>query len=407
MDYVIQPRDRALFKRCRRAWDFGARTRRNLEPARSPADRAVDRAVDKALHDALAVYYFPGMWDWQPGIVLPLVYQAFDRSVREQRAGSEPTTAEQESIRRGRLLLERYAVWAPSVDRFAPVRVDCDVDVQVPDPRFPGQAVTVGEAGSAGPEVGQAVGVPAVGGAVRYQDRVDLVVIDEHNTYWVVSHRVVRGGWPDTGQLLLDEQCVAWCWAWEMSYPGMRVAGTIYNELHIDALSAGPGPAGPGTTGQPSRDAAAGPRSAVTQHREAYAPPTPPRHPPPGTPRLSQQGVGAFRRTQIRRTGAEFAEFGSRLGLEALDMTDPRLPLYPNPSPVNCAACAYRTPCIAVNEGADAEAVLATSYRVRPPEPVQEGRLGGSSWSMGRGAAPPRFSRGGDSPEDEPGPPGS
>jgi hypothetical protein len=300
--------------------DYGGSTPQ--APGAAGAYPPVDRAVDGALHDALAVYYFPGMWDWQPAIVLPLVNQAFDRSVREQRAGSELTTAEQESIRRGRLLLERYAVWAPSVDRFAPVRVDCDVDVQVPDPRFPGQAVTVGEAGSAGAEVGgavggpavggpavggPAVGGPAVGGAVRYQDRVDLVVIDEHNTYWVVSHRVVRGGWPDTGQLLLDEQCVAWCWAWEMSYPGMRVAGTIYNELHIDAL-AGP----PAAPGQPSPGAAAGPRSAVTQHREAYAPPTPPRHPPPGT-----------------------------------------------------------------------------------PEPVEEGRLGGSSWSMGRGAAPPRFSRGG------------
>ena len=33
MDYVFTAADRALFKRCRRAWDFGGTNRGNLEPA--------------------------------------------------------------------------------------------------------------------------------------------------------------------------------------------------------------------------------------------------------------------------------------------------------------------------------------------------------------------------------------
>ena len=31
-------------------------------------------------------------------------------------------------------------------------------------------------------------------------------------------------------------------------------------------------------------------------------------------------------------------------------------------------------------------------FRARPPEELEEGRLGGSTWGMGRGAMPVRFS---------------
>lgn len=57
MVYVITSSDRESFKRCRRKWDFGARARQNYQPI-SP-DRMFD--FDRAIHDALAVYYYPGM----------------------------------------------------------------------------------------------------------------------------------------------------------------------------------------------------------------------------------------------------------------------------------------------------------------------------------------------------------
>ncbi|MQA85699.1 MAG: hypothetical protein GEV03_14015 [Streptosporangiales bacterium] len=362
MDYVIPPQDRALFKRCRRAWDLGARTRRNYEPTDDP--RGID--VDRAVHDALAVYYFPGMWDWQPTIVLPLAREAFDRSIREQRKDSAPEREEDGLVEGARRLLESYFAWAPTVDRFAPIRVETDVDVQVPDPHAAGRDLVAPE-----------------GGAVRYRDRVDLLVIDEGGAYWAVDHRIVTGDWTDADQLLLDEGCLAWCWAWELSYPGMRIAGTIYNELRLDAAP----------TDHPPGPAPITARSPVSQHRRMYEPPTEAPHRPPGGPRLRQEATEAFRRTQIVRNDAELEEFGTRVALEALDMTDAELPLYPNPSPDNCARCEYRPPCIAMNERTDPDAILATSYRVRPPEPIEEGRLGGSTWSMGRGAAPPRFNR--------------
>jgi hypothetical protein len=81
MPCVITAADRASFRRCRRQWDFGAETRQNLEPREPPA--APD--LDRALRDALAVYYYPGMWDWDRAVRLPLVVQGLERALARQR----------------------------------------------------------------------------------------------------------------------------------------------------------------------------------------------------------------------------------------------------------------------------------------------------------------------------------
>ena len=101
--FAITPEDRRWFDRCRRAWDLGARARRNLEPLGHRVD-----PLGPALRDALAVYYFPGMWTWPRSIVLPLVTAALDRSG---------------ASRDERDLVAGFVEWAPTVDRFTPVRV--------------------------------------------------------------------------------------------------------------------------------------------------------------------------------------------------------------------------------------------------------------------------------------------
>ena len=44
-----------------------------------------------------------------------------------------------------------------------------------------------------------------------------------------------------------------------------------------------------------------------------------------------------------------------------------------------------------MNRGDDASVMLAERYRHRPPDVLEPGRLGGQSWGLGRGAAPPQF----------------
>jgi hypothetical protein len=69
------------------------------------------------------------------------------------------------------------------------------------------------------------------------------------------------------------------------------------------------------------------------------------------------------------------------MAARANEMAGPDLPIYPNPSLEHCAACVFQAPCIAMNEGADPQAILDASFRRRTPDEGEEDRL---RWSVGR-----------------------
>ncbi|MGH4012478.1 MAG: hypothetical protein ACRDSL_00770 [Pseudonocardiaceae bacterium] len=363
MSYRIRASDRTAFKRCRRAWNLGSRNRQNWEP--NPQPGSVD--LERAVRDALAVYYFPGMWEWNRAIVQPLVHRALDKSVHGQLdRGEVDDQAGREALERGHALLDAYVAWAPTVDHFTPLRIDTDFEVDIPDPAKPGFGLLTPD-----------------GEPIRYSDRVDLLAIDENDAYWAIQHRLVVDGWADDDALQLDERTIAWCWAWPLFYLGMRVAGTVYNEIRAD--SAELGMTLPSQVPGPSQVA----EHREIRHRKMYA-----RSVAVPRERVRAEGTDGFRRTHILRGEAELASAGAHLAAEASAATSADLQIYPTPAPEICAQCAYRSPCLVLNEGRDPGDELARSYRHRPPEAIlEEGRLGGVSWSMNRGAAPPRWPR--------------
>jgi hypothetical protein len=357
--HFIGPGERVWFRRCRRAWDLGSPNRQNFEPQKASTPFDLGAAVRKAL----AVWYFPGMWEWPRAIVLPRALQAFDEVV----TGGD---GQGEAAERARAMLERYFDWAPTVDAFAPVRVENDFEANIPDIRTPDQALVDGD-----------------GRPVRYIDRVPLLIVDAADTYWIMEHRLVDDAWADRDELLLAEGPVAAAWGWEQFYLGMVIAGTVHNELRLNGEGAPVGDQGKPARHPRSRDWArsragrdpigadqtAG--SALLQAGPADA--------------VVQVAGDWFRRTWVRRTRAEVDGVGARLSAEAIDMLDPGLALYPSPRPEHCGPCRYRAPCLAMNEGADPGPILAAGYQPRELDRPEEGRLGGGSWSMNRGAAPP------------------
>jgi hypothetical protein len=379
MSVLITPADRASFRRCRRQWDFGAGTRQDLEPLDRPALPDLDRAV----RDALAIYYFPGMWDWDRDVRLPLVAQELERALakqRQRRGDDAQARVWPQALEAGRALLDRYLTWAPTADRFSPVLVETDFEVNVLDPVQPGAGL-----------------VTAAGETVRYTGRVDLMAVDAHDAYWIVRHRVVVADWPPTEQLVADEEAVAACWAWEQFYLGMAITGTVYNELRL----------GPGDVRRRTAWPWRGPRSrapavrqhepsgggrSIPQHRRMYAQATEPRRLKP----VEQRTEDGFRRTWLRRAPADVADAGRRLGADAAEMTREDVDVYPVQSAANCPPCPYFEPCRALQAGRDAQPILTSRYRTRPAGRQEEGRLGGRAWGLGRGAAPPRFRRGQD-----------
>ncbi|MDQ6840590.1 MAG: hypothetical protein M3137_20210 [Actinomycetota bacterium] len=376
MDHHISADERAAFRGCRRRWDFSSPNRMNLEAnARSGM---VD--LNRAVKDALAIYYFPGMWDWPAVIVRPLVIKGFDRSLRDQHdlVTSERSLTDSEANAwhrtsdEGRTMVERYVDWAASIDHFAPVRVESEFEAQIPDPACPGSSLPTDRAG-----------------AVLYVGRIDALVIDEFDAYWVLRHRVVDR-WTSPEQLELDEESIAACWAWEHFYLGMTINGTIDNELRLHADDGSSWPSGPGrprTERRVAQSEGSGGGRSFPQHRRVSAAAAEPE----SAPRTEVEEGPGFRRTWIRRTNLETEAAASRLSREAVTMVDPNLFPAPNPSDEQCQHCAYVRPCLALNQGQDPAGVLVDQYRLRPSGPERSERLGRVTWGFGRGAAPPLF----------------
>jgi len=354
--FRIDPEQRASFKRCRRQWDFAATHRRGLEPVDTARP-----ALPAALKDALAVYYYPGTWDWQHELKQSLVHKAVERSLNDAGAGDllEAATA----------LLDCYDAWASTLDDFAPVKIDHDVAGMIAD-------LTEPERGLLAPN----------GSGVVYACRVDLLAVDAADEYWVVRHQIVDD-WQDPDTLVRDEEAIAACWAWEQDYMGMEIVGTIHNEVRTDGPLDRPAPT------------AARVREPVVQHEGSGGGRSIPQHQRESArasrvdtkSRIDQHTAGPLRRTRIRRTRGEIAAAGTQLAAEALDMV--REPaIYPNPA-AHCSVCEFAAPCLALFEGADPEPVLAAHFRRQPVSAQPKPRLGQATWGFGRGAAPPRWER--------------
>jgi hypothetical protein len=350
--FRIDPEQRARFKRCRRQWDFASR--RRLEPV-----DAAGLALPAAVKDALAVYYYPGTWDWQHDLKQSLVHKAVERSLNDAGAGAviEAATA----------LLDCYDAWAGTIDDFAPVKIDHDVAGLLTDPAAPGRGLLT----------------PNGSGAV-YACRVDLLAVDATDEYWVVCHRIVDD-WQDPETLVRDEEAIAACWAWEQDYVGMEIVGTIHNEVRLG-----------GPLDHPARDESH--RQQVAQHEPSGGGRSIPQHQRASArasrgdiaSRVDQYTAGPLRRTRIRRTRSQIDAVSRQLAAEALDMAREPAAIYPNPA-AHCAVCSFAEPCLAMFEGTDPEPVLAAQFRQRQPSAEAKPRLGQATWGFGRGAAPPQW----------------
>ena len=355
--FVLRPSETESFDSCRRAWDLGARVRRDLVP-RIPV--AFD--FDAAVHAGLAVYYFPAMDDWSRSIVRPLALEGFRRAMREDRAAYEAVATidaeiEDEYARWSRLgdaLLHRFFAFAAAFDDFDSVLAEDDLWAPVPDPDHPGS------------ELGTRDGRP-----IRYLCRLDQLIADPDDEWWVVDHRVSWGRWCTDDELLGEQRTVRTLWALETAYPQMHVAGTVHTELLIadDAELAPP----PRDVDELDRRDMSGARRTNLRR----SPMTPEERilgaafdrPDEIAHREEAHGV---RRTWVRRGHGEIHLVGAHIGRQALAMIEPDVRVAASPAPDLCARCPFLAPCLVMQSGGEAEPMLAASYRRRVPEEFDE-----------------------------------
>ncbi|MGA8331307.1 MAG: hypothetical protein WB777_18715, partial [Mycobacterium sp.] len=337
----ITENDRVRFKRCRRQWDLASPHRRGLAPV-----GAVDVSLPASLKDALAVYYYPGTWDWPHELKQSLVHKALKRALDDEVSTQVLSAAT--------ALLDSYDAWASTVDDFAPIKIDHDVQALVPDPRDPERGLTTPD-----------------GSAVLYTCRIDLLAVDAADEYWVVRHHIVDD-WQESEELIRDEAAVAACWVWEQEYLGMEISGTIHNEIRISGLLDPPSAdrSAAGSLLRVRQNEPSGGGRSVPQHRRLLARTARTND----TNRVEQRTAGPLRRTHIRRSRAEISLVPAFIGAEVIDMTNSPA-TYPTFGP-HCRRCEFSSPCLALVEGTDAERILARHFRRPPTEDQPKPRLG-------------------------------
>ena len=139
---------------------------------------------ETAIHTGPGRLLLPAMDDWRRTIVRPLALEGFRRAMREDRAAYEAAAPIDAALageydrwsRRGDLVLHRFFAFAAAFDDFDSVLADDDLWVPVPDPDRPGF------------ELGTRDGRP-----IRYLCRLDQLIADTDDEWWVVDHRSVVG----------------------------------------------------------------------------------------------------------------------------------------------------------------------------------------------------------------------
>lgn len=361
--HIIRTSDRLAWKKCRRQHLFGSIMHRNLVPVRG--SKPLEFGTD--WHEAMGVLYDPLTWPLLKknptrNVILQSVVETFIRANLAHRAtyaddnGGISIDVEQDFDEREALgvgMLEAYFGWQAGIDNFKPTHVEVDFEVPILTPR------------------GEEYYCECHNWPVVYQGRLDGIVQDAFGWYWILEHKTAAQSGP-TEHLVLDEQTGSYAWAIRHML-GIRVQGVIYNEAFkkvphppIELVRQTEGRNFSVNKNQDTTyEIAIETLSEAGEKLELYA---------DFLEYLKLQGNKFFRRTQVHRNTYELEDQGLRIFHEAREMLNPETVPYPNPSRFNCNMCAFRAPCIAMNDGSDYEFLLQEDYRERTKEEVDARR---------------------------------
>ncbi len=345
---IIRTSDRGTFRQCRTLWNWSSPLRQNLEPeARYPPFED-----GTTWHGALETYYNPVTWHLLQD---PLTAEAVRHGARESllslhnaqvalatkwSGGSLPVENEEDYAERLIMLqgmLEHYFIWAPKHDDFTPRHIEIEFEVPIETPE------------------GLSHPAPDLNDEVVYQGRLDGIVEDPTGRYWILEHKTTgqmgRIDWLD-----VDTQVGSYAWAIQKQL-GINIAGIIYSQ----ALKSAPSPPDKLVKANKGRNF-----SVNKQQRTTYELYMKTMEKNGVTPEyygeflqfLKEKENPFFRRIQVHRNQASLDFVGRNIYMEASEMLDPDLNIYPNPSYFNCNGCRFREPCIAQQNGYDHQFIL-------------------------------------------------
>jgi hypothetical protein len=406
----IHNSDRGSFKRCRRYWNWSSPTRNNLMVRADVFGVNVPMWFGTGIHYSLESHYNPGLkrdpveawktWfdiQWRGGIVTEeWLDRVYDLKPRLQAvSGDEPyasPTAPVEALYLVRGLedilpdpdhiqfdelfeigigmLEYYKQYAEREDNFDVLMVEHDFSVPIWD--YANNRILVAiDVREESPNCGKVLEVHARG-------RQDAILL-RHGAerLGIMDHKTTKDNPLHTLETLLpkldtDEQCTTYLYAAqiEASYYDLPHKGKPFEEVIYNVLrKAYP---------QQPTELKNGMFSVDRQNESTTYPLLMQwiARNMPGVPlNLKQQEYVNYLREAgdkqfifrhlVRRNQHQLASAGQRLYLEALDILDPELRIYPNiTNDWLCRGCQFRAPCMAKEDGSDWEQMIRDNYVV-------------------------------------------
>ena len=374
--HEVHTSERRSFRACRRRWDWA------FTHAWYPKVTAKPLEFGVAYHEAMEVYYEPEFWETDREVRAALAITAFVNKCEEQRAnalehGNTSLLDEDveldynERIELGKGMLHYYFTEvAPEQDQgWKPVKVEIGFMVAIPNPQTGAEYIWCHcfnckhkwNTYVSDNDVDDTIfkGLPVV-----YAGRLDMLAEDlsRPGMYYIFDWKTARAIPDNHDFLYLDDQIGSYVWA--LHTLGINVRGFVYHEQRKGF------PQPPKRNKQRRLGCLYSVSKTQDTSYDLYLE-TVRKEDPLAFEEgaydeileyLRTYGVKYFERTKVIKANKELAEIERNIGLEALDMIDPGLRVYPSPGRFGCSFCAFQTPCIEKNSGGDWEFTLESMF---------------------------------------------
>jgi len=344
---AIHTSDRGSFKSCRRKWAWSSHMGRFLEPTVKASPLWFGSAFHYALEDV------HGYQRYASGAEALLDYARVTQTLEPK---SLPWDFEELKVL-GVEMMNYYDLWRKSRKDYPTYVVDgipqCEVRFEI---ELPLHADLLEAA-----ELDMVV----------YRGTFDRIAIDpDTGLLWIVEYKTAK--MLETRHLANDPQVSAYCWAASVVYD-IPVAGVIYQQ-HLKESPRVPRMLSNGTLSLDTKQ-----KTTHRMYRQAlldiYGDPKvfPNKYIAVLNELAKKEGPESdafIRRDRIDRSRMQIESEGIKILMEAADMIDPNLRLYPSPGRMTCLMCNFLSPCISVDDGSDFESELndPTLYRKREQE---------------------------------------
>jgi hypothetical protein len=351
MPHQIRTSERRSFRGCRRRWDWAYR--QGYAPTEEPRPLEFGRAF----HVAMEVLYDPALWNISTAEEKLLNARiAFKTECELQRTRYQEETGTvrldfdqkndyDERITLGLGMLDYYVDNVHNVDDhwLKPVKVEIEFDVPLEDQW--GNSIRCWNS----PECGQIHANDGGDNVVTHGGRVDAIVEDIiHGGYWIIDWKTAQELRATEAMLEMDDQICTYCWALRDKL-NIDIRGFIYVEIR----KAYPQPpkrlkrtrngCAYSTDKRMPTTAALFRETVVNNDPDAYA---------AGCYdefidylENDKDAAKFHQRFTIHKTPKQLTNIGKNVALEAQDMVESGIRLYPAPGRFSCPTCAYRSPC--------------------------------------------------------------